>query len=232
MPCLHIEIDGIPIEILRKPIKNMHLRIYPPDGRVCVSAPLRLSLTHIYKQIETKRAWLHTQRAKLQALPAPIEPQLQNGECHYFLGQPYTLSLDEYQGVACVQLQGNQLQLCASPNSTPQQKLGILKKWHQTQMQLLIPALIEKWQPLMGVTVAAWGSKTMKTRWGSCNVRTHRIWLNLILITKPEKCLEYVLIHEMVHLLEASHNQRFHQLMDNFMPDWRVHKIALNSPTG
>lgn len=232
MPCLRIEIDGIPIDIVRKPIKNMHLRIYPPDGRVCVSVPLRLSLTHIYKKIETKCAWLHAQRAKLQARPAAIEPTLQTGEQHYFLGYPYTLVLNEVEGAAEVYLEGDRLQLCTSPNSTIEQKQHILKKWHQTQMQLIVPTLIEKWQPLMGVTVTAWGSKTMKTRWGSCNVSTHCIWLNLILITKPEKCLEYVLVHEMIHLLEASHNQRFHRLMDNFMPDWRIHKIALNSTTG
>ncbi len=230
MDSLHIEIDGISIEVLRKPIKNMHLRIYPPDGRVRLSAPLKLSLKHIYQQIEAKREWLHTQRARVQALPPTLPPLLQNGEQHYFLGEPYTLALIEHQSSFKVNLCKNVLQLSTKRDSTLHQKQAILKQWHQTQIQSLVPALIQKWQPIMNVNVTAWGAKIMKTRWGSCNVRTRRIWLNLLLIKKPIQCLEYVLVHEMVHLLEASHNKRFHQLMDQFMPEWRIHKETLNLP--
>lgn len=229
MTAHHIEMDGIPIEILRKPIKNIHLRIYPPDGRVRVSAPLKVSLHHIYQQIEAKREWLHTQRARLQACPTVQEPLFQNGEQHYFLGQAYTLTLHEHPGETEVTLRGNLLQLSSKPNGSTQQKQMILKQWYQTQMQSLVPGLINKWQPIMGVHVATWGTKTMKTRWGSCNIRTHRIWLNLLLIKKPIQCLEYVLVHEMVHLLEASHNKRFHQLMDHFMPEWRIHQKTLTN---
>ena len=231
MTHLQIELDGIPIEILRKPIKNIHLRIYPPDGRVRVSAPIALSLNHIYKQIEAKLVWLHTQRARIQALPPRIEPSLQNGDQQYFLGTPYTLKLIEHPSEKVVKLHNNIIQLHMSPNASTTQKTLLLNRWYQMQMQSLVPDLIKKWQPIMAVNVANWGTKIMKTRWGSCNIRTKHIWLNLVLIKKPIECLEYVLVHEMVHLLEASHNKRFHQLMDHFMPEWQTHKKTLNSPT-
>lgn len=223
----HIEIDGISIEIIRKPIKNMHLRIYPPDGRVQISAPLRLNIKYIHKQVEAKREWLHTQRARLQSLPAPSEPSMELGETHYFLGQAYTLLCHETQNRGGIILKDNALFLSAKPNATALEKQVILKQWYQMQMQSLISPLIKKWQPLIGVSVADWGVKMMKTRWGSCNIQKRRIWLNLVLIKKPLICLEYVLVHEMIHLLEASHNARFYQFMDKFMPDWRTHQKSL-----
>ena len=222
-----IVIDGIPIEILRKPIKNMHIRIYPPDGRVCVSAPLKLNINHIYKQIEEKSQWLHAQRARLQALPVKSELTMQTGEKHYFLGKAYTLTVIDSLRPMPPTIKDNLLLLSAKPNATLIVKQAYLKRWHQAQMQCQVPPLIEKWQPIIGVHVAAWGAIIMKTRWGSCNIRTRHICLNLILIQKPIECLEYVLIHEMVHLLEASHNARFYQLMEKFMPDWRTHKQTL-----
>ncbi len=223
----HIEIDGISIEVIRKPIKNMHVRIYPPDGRVQISAPLRLNIKHIHRQVEAKREWLHTQRARVQALPVPSEPTMEIGESHYFLGQIYTLLCHETQGRGEITIKDNELFLRAKPHATALEKQAILKQWYQKQMQSLIPPLITKWQPIIGVSVADWGVKMMKTRWGSCNIRARRIWLNLALIKKPIICLEYVLIHEMVHLLEASHNARFYQLMDKFMPEWRLHQKSL-----
>lgn len=226
-----IEIDGITIEIRRKPIKNMHLRIYPPDGQVRVSAPLKLSLQRIRDQLEAKREWLHAQRARIQALPVVAEPIMQSGESHYFLGKPYTLNVIDSKTSPRITLANNELLLYARPLSTSVQKQAALKQWYQMQMKSLVPNLIEKWQPIMGVFVGTWGSKMMKTRWGSCNTRTRRIWLNLVLIQKPVMCLEYVLIHEMVHLLEASHNARFYQLMNTFMPEWRNHQNALYLPT-
>lgn len=223
----HIEIDGIPIKIIRKPIKNMHLRIYPPDGRVQISAPLRLNIKHIYQEVEAKREWLHIQRARLQALPVKPELKIETGECHDFLGQSYTLTLLETLTPAKIELKDSNLLFSARPNATLIEKQVLLKKWYQTQMQAIVPELIKKWQPIIGVNVAEWGAKVMKTRWGSCNIRTRRIWLNLTLMKKPLVCLEYVLVHEMIHLLEASHNARFYQLMDKFMPEWRCHQNAL-----
>jgi predicted metal-dependent hydrolase len=222
-----LEIDGITIEIVRKPIKNMHLRIYPPDGEVRVSAPLRASLRYIREQLEAKREWLHAQRARLMALPPKNELSMQQGESHYFLGQPYTLHITPTSASPHIQLEHNLLLFRIDPKATIIEKKAHLNQWYKIQMRALIPELIQKWQPIIGVKVAAWGIKTMKTRWGSCNTRAHRIWLNLVLIQKPLACLEYVLVHEMVHLLEPSHNKRFYALMTQFMPEWQNHKKLL-----
>lgn len=222
-----IEIDGISIEIIRKPIKNMHVRIYPPDGAVRVTAPLRLSLQSIQQQLHSKRAWLHSNRTRLQALPIPSEPFMQSGEHHYFLGQAYPLTVIENTNQNRIVFNDNLLQLHTKLNATLDEKLRCLKKWYQAQMQIVVPPLINQWQSVLGVRVYEWGTKSMKTRWGSCNTRRQRIWLNLVLIKKPIPCLEYVLVHEMVHLLEPSHNARFHQLMDRFLPDWRIQQKAL-----
>jgi len=225
----HIEIDGIPIEILRKPIKNMHLRIYPPDGLVCVSAPLKLSLQYIHRQLEAKSEWIHKQRSKIKALPVKSIPVLETGESHFFLGLPYTLTIINEEIDKKITLKDNLLLLHTKPNETTINKKAILNHWYLTQMKALLPSLINKWQPIIGVKVNSFGIKAMKTRWGSCNTRTHKIWLNLVLIEKPISCLEYVLVHEMVHLHEASHNARFYQLMDKFMPEWRSYKNILRS---
>ena len=224
-----IEIDGITIEILRKPIKNMHLRIYPPDGQVRVSAPLRLNLQRIYQQLEAKREWIHRQRARLLTQAPTAVPTMQAGEHHYFLGQMYRLTVVESTKSPQLTLTDNVLLLSAKPQISTMAKLACLKQWYQVQMHALIPALIEKWQPVIGVTVNSWGTKTMKTRWGSCNTRTRHICLNLVLIKKPLICLEYVMVHEMVHLLEASHNARFYRFMDHFMPQWRCYQQLLKN---
>ena len=224
---LQIELDGIIIQIIRKPIKHMHLRIYPPEGDVRVSAPLRLSMNHIRTQIEEKRDWIHTQRAKLRKQPLKSQQVLQTGETHFFLGQAYDLLIDHSLESTSPYIRDNQLIFSAKPDASFLDKQLILKRWHQQEMRRLVPDLIEKWQQVIGVTSSSWGARTMKTRWGSCNIRTRKISLNLILIQKSIACLEYVIVHELVHLLEASHNARFHQLMDRFMPDWKSHKQLL-----
>ena len=224
---LQIDLDGIIIQIIRKPIKHMHLRIYPPAGNVRVSAPLRLSMNHIRTQIEEKRDWIHSQRAKLLIQPLKPPQVLQNGETHFFLGQAYDLLINHSLELIPPFIRDKQLILSAKPNASVLDKQLILKRWHQQEMRRLVPDLIEKWQEVIGVTASSWGSRTMKTRWGSCNIRTRKISLNLILIQKPILCLEYVIVHELVHLLEASHNARFYQLMNRFMPDWKVYKQQL-----
>jgi predicted metal-dependent hydrolase len=223
-----IDIDGIRIEVIKKLIKNMVIRVYPPDGRVRVSAPMPLSLQQIRHQLESKMEWLRSQRARLQAQPPISYSTMQSGELHYFLGSAYVLNVVDSVHRTEVSLKNNVLELRVKPNTTLLAKQASLKRWYQEQMQILIPSLIEKWQPVMGVVVNGWGIKTMKTRWGSCNTRTRRIWLNLVLIKKPITCLEYVIVHEMIHLLEASHNARFYQLMDHFLPEWRAYQTLMS----
>lgn len=224
-----LEMDGLIIEIIRKPIKNMHLRIYPPDGQVKVSAPLRLRLDLIRSQLETKRSWIHAQRARFltQTLQTPI--QLESGEQHHFLGKAYRLLITETNGPQTIHLDNEIMHLFIKSNPSLVEKQQVMACWYRQQMREQLPPLIAKWEPIMGVKVDSWGIRAMKTRWGSCNTRAKRISLNLTLIKKNLCCLEYVLVHEMVHLLEASHNKRFYALMDRFLPPWREYQYELEA---
>jgi predicted metal-dependent hydrolase len=221
-----LELDGIVIEILRKPIKNMTLRIYPPDGRVAISAPLKLRLDLIKKQLEAKRDWIHKQRARLIAQAIPLA-NYESGEQHYFMGKNYALLIHQATKRTQVILEDETMHCFIKADLTLAEKETVLEKWYRQRMKEQIPALIAKWEPIIGVSVNSWGIKVMKTRWGSCNPSKKRIWLNLNLIKKPLACLEYVLVHEMVHILEASHNKRFYAFMDEFLPQWRSIKTEL-----
>ncbi|WP_058442815.1 M48 family metallopeptidase [Legionella brunensis] len=219
-----LEIDGILIEVLRKPIKNMHLRIYPPDGQVKVSAPLKFRLETIRKQVEARLDWIHNQRKRLK-IP---QPTFTVGDSCDFLGKSYPLLIEENLRSGVI-FDGSFIQCRIKPQATLAEKKQLVDRWYRQEMKKLLPALIDKWQPILGVDVKAWGIKTMNTRWGSCNIHARRIWLNLRLIRKPLSCLEYVLVHEMVHLLETNHSKRFYALMDKFLPDWRYQQILLES---
>lgn len=216
-----LEIDGILIEILRKPIKNMHLRIYPPDGKVIISAPLKLRLDLIRSQVEARRDWIHTQRARLRARPIIAPTTLESGELHYFLGKSYSLTVHQSTSFMNIIIDKESMHCFIKPNTTLIEKQILLQNWYKQQMKEQLPTLIAKWEPIINVKISAWGIRVMKTRWGSCNTSKGRISLNLNLIKKPLACLEYVLVHEMVHLLEASHNKRFYAFMDQFLPHWR-----------
>lgn len=224
-----LEIDGIVVEIIRKPIKNIHLRIYPPDGQVKVSVPLRLHLDLIYRQLSAKSDWIHHQRARLKTQPTQPSFKWETGEQHYFLGKIHTLIIHETETRKRVSIDDKFIHCFVNINTTPAEKKALLQNWYRQQMKTLLPALIEKWESIIGVKINAWGIKIMKTRWGSCNTRAQRIWLNLYLVKKPLVCLEYVLVHELVHLLEANHNKRFYALMDRFMPAWRNYQKLLET---
>lgn len=220
-----LEIDGLLIEIHRKPIKNMHLRVYPPDGQVKISAPLRFPMDIIRNFLETKLPWIHSQRKRL-TINATV---FKSGEIVSFLGNSHILAVEENKKRFSISLEGSFLRFEQKRNASFQEQQQFLQAWYRAQMKILLPPLIEKWEEILNVRVNNWGIKIMKTRWGSCNIRARRIWLNLNLITKPLSCLEYVLVHEMIHLLEANHNKRFYALMDKFLPDWRMKQIVLET---
>ena len=222
-----IELDGIPIEISRKAIKNMNLRIYPPDGLVKVSAPLKLSERLIRQTLEQKKTWIHEQREKIRSRTVPEEPLLQTGATIPFLGKNYLLVLEEHHGPTQIKINDELLHFYTQPNSTSVQRKKALDTWYQREMASLLPDLIRHWEAVVGVKVCAWRIKKMKSRWGSCNTSTACICLNLNLMKKPQVCLEYVLVHELVHLWERGHNQRFYGLMSQFMPQWREYEYLL-----
>lgn len=222
-----IELDGISIEISRKPIKNMNLRIYPPDGRVKVSIPLKFSERLLWQTLEQKKDWIHAHRERIRSRAPSENTALKTGVLVPFRGKEYQLLLIEHHGPTTVYIHEESIHCYTPVASSSTQRQAILDQWYKQQMHALLPDLIAHWQTIVGVQVREWGIKKMKTRWGSCNTRAARIWLNLNLIKKPQLCLEYVLVHELVHLLEPSHNQRFYRLLNSFMPQWREYEYLL-----
>ncbi|MCH9757059.1 MAG: M48 family metallopeptidase [Gammaproteobacteria bacterium] len=223
-----IQMHGIDIHLSRKPIKNINLRINA-EGKVNVSAPIKCSLTAIEHFLQEKQGWIIRHREQLLLRPQMSQSRFLSGDSHLFLGQTYTLIIHENAPQQKVALEGKHVCCYLKESANQDKKRLVLKQWHQTQMKALIPELLAKWEPIIGVKVNQWGIKAMKTRWGSCNTIKKRIWLNLYLIHHPLGCLEYVLVHELVHLLEASHNYRFYALMTQFMPDWQVHNTLLKN---
>ena len=225
-----ITVSGIAVEVVRKDIKNLHLGVYPPLGRVRVAVPLVVSDEAVRLAVIDKLGWIKRQRAQFAKQPRQSEREMVNGESHYFLGQRYRLRVHEHAGPARVALRGiASLDLFMRPGSTAEQRETVLLHWHRTQLKTLIPPLLAHWQPLLGVAVSSWGIKKMKTKWGSCNVAARRIWLNLELAKKPESCLEYIVVHELVHLLERQHNARFTALMAQHLPDWQQRRALLKA---
>ncbi len=224
-----IEVGGIRVEVVRKPIKNLHLSVHPPEGRVRVSAPTRTDDEAVRLAVVSKLRWIRRHQQTFAAQPRQSPRALVGGESHYFLGRRYRLRVLEHSGPNNLRLKGNsELILRVRPGTGRDKREQILNDWYRQHMKSIIPNLVEKWQPVIGVLVAEWGVKKMKTRWGSCNIRDRRVWLNLELAKKPPHCLEYVLVHEMVHLLERHHNDRFKAFMDQFMPQWRLYRDELN----
>lgn len=222
-----IDLHGIPIEILKKPIKNINLRIYPPDGNVKVSVPLRYSEKLIRETLAQKYNWIEEQRIRIRNRAQTTEVLLNTGNSIPFMGKNYLLIIEEHQRPNPIQIKEELIYFYTQPHSTQAQRQAHLDVWYKQQMQTRLPELFRYWENIVGVKVNEWGIKKMKTRWGSCNTQAARIWLNLNLIKKPQICLEYVLVHELVHLLEPSHNKRFHGLMSQFMPQWSDYQLLL-----
>lgn len=225
----HITVGGIRVEVVRKDIKNLHLGVYPPKGRVRVAAPLVLSDEAVRLAVIEKLAWVKKHKARFRDQPRQSQREMINGESHYFLGQRYRLRLHERPGPSQVSLRGiATLDMSIRQGTSSAQRESVLHNWYRQQLKLLLPPLLEKWQAIIGVQASSWGIKKMRTKWGSCSIKVRRIWLNLELAKRPEQCLEYVLVHELVHLLERHHNERFIALMDQFMPQWRQFRDMLN----
>ncbi|WP_419420097.1 M48 family metallopeptidase [Legionella sp. D16C41] len=222
-----VQIEGFQVELTRKPVKYINLRI-TSQGNIKVSAPKRSSLSSISRFVKDKSDWIVNNQERLKSKETIINLHLREGENHFFLGKRYKLLLKQSTTKSEIVLNEPYL-YCYAPNINSDIKQATLHNWYRKQMLALLPSLIKKWEPIIGVHILEYGVKIMKTRWGSCNTVAKRIWLNLHLIQKPLVCLEYVLVHEMVHLLEPSHNKRFHSLMTQFMPNWPDYKLLLNT---
>lgn len=225
-----LQIANVEIDVVRKDIKNMHLAVYPPHGRIRLAVPQKTDEEVLRLFAISKLGWIkkHVKNFKNQA--RETKRDYVSGESHFFQGKRYILEVQEHDGYSKVKLSGTKKISVKIPvGSSVERKADIMKEWYRKQLKIQIPPLLEKWEKVMGVEVNDWGVKQMKTKWGACNTDAKRIWLNLELAKKPPICLEYILVHELVHLHERNHNDRFIQLMNEFMPKWRLHRNELNS---
>jgi predicted metal-dependent hydrolase len=229
-----IVVSGISINVVRKRIKNLHLGVYPPDGRVRVAAPLVVNDDAVRLFVISKLAWIKRHKAKFAGQERQSARECVTGESHYFQGRRYRLSVILRQGHASVSLRNSTtMDMHVKEEADADFRRRVLSGWYRQQLKEQIPAIIEKWEPIMGVSVAEWNVKQMKTKWGTCNITARRIWLNLELAKKPPHSLEYIVVHEMAHLLEKHHNDYFKLLMDKFLPQWRQYREELNrAPLG
>ena len=225
----YIEVSGFQVEVVRKDIKNLHLAVYPPQGRVRIAVPLRLDDEAARLAVISRLGWVRRKQAILNEQERQSEREMVTGESHYVEGRRYRLDVIEHDGPTSVKIRNNStLELRVRPGTNREKREAIIQRWYRRQLRGQIPELIAKWEPMIGTKVADWGIKKMKTRWGTCNVTARRIWLNLELAKKPSSCLEYIIVHEMVHLLERHHSNRFRDYMDKFMPQWRSLRDYLN----
>ena len=223
-----IDVGGISVDVMFKDIKNVHLSVHPPTGRVRISAPARLKLDTIRVFAISKLDWIKKQQTKLQAQEREAPREYLDRESHSVWGQRYLLKVIEEDATPTVELKHNQMILTVRSGVGLEKREAVVSAWYRDQLRNTLMSLLTKWEPLLGVKANNIIVRRMKTKWGSCNPRTRNIHLNSELAKKPRECLEYVIVHELVHLLESSHNARFVSLMDKFMPQWRQHRDELN----
>ncbi|WP_248747183.1 SprT family zinc-dependent metalloprotease [Pseudomonas sp. MWU12-2037] len=224
----HIQLGDIRVEVQRKNNKHAHLYVYPPEGRVHISAPLHMGLDALRAFAISRLSWIKAQQRKMRAQPRETEREYLNRESHQVWGRRYLLEVIEVNAAPVVELKHSALVLQIRPGSDEARRAALLESWYREQLRAKLSVLLGKWQPLMGVNVRRILVQRMKTRWGGCNPSTGNIRLNTELAKKPPECLEYILIHELAHLIEPTHNNRFLALMDKFMPHWRQIKDELN----
>ncbi len=225
----HIILGDLKIDVIYKDIKNVHLSVYPPSGKVRISAPLRLDLDTIRIYAISKIDWIRKQQAKLNEQAREPARDFINRESHYYLGKRYLLKIVEIDAPPKITLKHSIIEMQIRPDTKTEKREIILDEWYRQRIKEIVPTYINKLVKTMNVSVHDFGIKKMKTKWGSCNCKASRIWLNLELAKKPKSCIEYVVVHEMVHLLESKHGNKFTSYMDEFLPMWRSLKNELNS---
>lgn len=223
-----IQLGDIPVDVTLKDVKNVHLSVYPPSGAVRISAPKHMNLDTVRLFAISKLDWIKRERKKLQEQERETPREYLDRESHFLWGERYLLKVEEVDGPSEVQLTPKHLVLRVRPGTDEEKRQALVARWYRDQLRAELPALIAKWEPIIGVQVSDVFVQKMKTKWGSCNSKSGNIRLNTELAKKPRECLEYILVHEMTHLLEPTHNARFQQLMDNFMPNWRTRRDELN----
>jgi predicted metal-dependent hydrolase len=224
-----VKLGDLSLNVILKDIKNVHLSVHPPTGRVTVSAPLRMSLDTIRVFAISKLGWIKQQQRKFQEQERESPREYLDRESHYVWGRRYLLKVVEESAPPKIFFKHNRMILQISAGANDETKQAIVARWYRTQIKAAVPELIAKWEPLVGVKVERVFVQKMKTKWGSCNPGARSIRLNTDLAKKPRECLEYIVVHEMVHLIERRHDDRFRTYMDQLLPQWRRYQGELNS---
>lgn len=223
-----LEIGSLSLQLHRKAIKNLHICVLPPDGRIRVSAPTEMTDTAIRMAVINRIPWIKQQQRSFAAQPRQSARQMVSGECHYLWGKRYRLNLVERAGRHEVKVSGGKIHLFVNPGTSVENRALVLTEFYRAQLKIEVEKRLPEWQQRIAVEVVDWSVKKMKTKWGSCNIAAKRIWLNLELAKKPPECLEYILVHELVHLLTRKHDHTFRNHMDKQLPNWQDIRDLLN----
>jgi len=223
-----IELGDIDIHVTRKAVRNVHLSVHPPQGRVTLVAPKTTRLEVARAYAISKLGWIRDQQAKLERQARETPRQYIERESHYLWGRRYLLSLVEQDTRPKVKLDHKRITLIVRPNTGREKRGQVMHRWHKRLLHEAVPPLIQRWERKLGVTVNKYYLQRMKTKWGSCNHNAGHIRLNTELIKKPKDLLEYVIVHEMIHLIEPTHNERFMGLLQEHYPNWREARDELN----
>ena len=223
-----LDLGSIRVDVVRKNIKNIHLGVYPPTGKVRIAAPEWMELDAIRLFAINKLDWIRQQQKKLLAQERETPREYLERESHYVWGQRYLLQIMEADARPSIQLAHQHLQLQIRPGTDAKKREALLAEWYRTNLKQAVPALLAKWEPIVGVRTERFYVQHMKTKWGSCNPKARNIRLNTELAKKPPECLEYIVVHELVHLREPTHNDQFVAWMNKLMPHWRDCRDMLN----
>lgn len=224
----HLSIGDLSLDVHFKNIKNVHLSVRPPHGRVTVSAPSRMSLETVRAFVSAKLGWIRRQQRKLRTQARETQREFLNSESHFLWGKRYLLRVVNCERGGSITVRHRYIVLHVPANAPADRRNDILARWYRDQIRAELQEIIARWSSILGVGVAGFKVKRMKTKWGSCNHISRTILLNTELAKKPKECLEYVLVHEMVHMLERRHNDNFTTAMDRLMPNWRLRRSLLN----
>lgn len=222
-----IMVGAVEVEVRFKQIKNLHLSVHPPDGRVTVSSPDFYDLEKVKIYLATKLSWIKKEQRKMQEQEREAEKMFITRESHQFLGRRYLLRIVEANRPKVVR-KHSELELHAVPGATAEQKRKTLYNWYKKELEKVILKYLSKYLKIMNLQLDSFGIRKMRTKWGSCVTENKRIWFNIELAKKPEACIEYIVVHELVHLVERHHNKNFVILMDKYLVNWRVQKKFLN----
>jgi predicted metal-dependent hydrolase len=223
-----IKLGNITVDVIQKPIKNIHLSVHPPTGKVRIAAPLRFDLDTIRIFAISKLSWIKKHQRKFRNQVRETPREYVSRESHYYLGKRYLLKVVESNEKNIVFIKHNNIVMQVKHVTSIDRKHILLQEWYRDQLKIIVSKYITKWEEKMKVKVADFGIKRMKTRWGTCNREAKRIWINLELAKKPMEYIEYIVVHEMVHLLDRKHSEKFKAYMDKFIPRWRHYKEELN----